>query len=295
MSDHDAAPDPIDKAYAQAQSMLDDEAARAARRARVLAAVAADAEVAPPVAAPKRRVSRAAGAWLAAASVAGISALVAFQVATPVRHRAASPPKLQAPVAAAPAQPPAAAPATAPPSAIEAPAPAVPPPATPAARRAPVIPSADVADIAPPAAASAPAPAPPASEGGVEALIVTGQKREEDIQDVPFYAPSESPAAETARAAAPDTRTARLHAAAAAGRLAELRTLLAQGIAVDAPDTNGETALMKAIQAHQPAAAALLVGEGASLDRVNREGVSAREMAGSVDDPNLDRALGIEP
>ena len=43
MSDHDAAPDPIDKAYVQAEAMLDDEAARAARRARVLGAVAAEA------------------------------------------------------------------------------------------------------------------------------------------------------------------------------------------------------------------------------------------------------------
>ena len=33
MSDHDAAPDPIDKAYAQAEARLDDEAARAAHKA----------------------------------------------------------------------------------------------------------------------------------------------------------------------------------------------------------------------------------------------------------------------
>ena len=30
MSDHDAAPDPVDKAYAQSEVLLDDEAARAA-------------------------------------------------------------------------------------------------------------------------------------------------------------------------------------------------------------------------------------------------------------------------
>src|SRR5580704_14380215 len=39
MSDHDAAPGPIDEAYVRAEAMLSDDAARAARRARVLAAV----------------------------------------------------------------------------------------------------------------------------------------------------------------------------------------------------------------------------------------------------------------
>jgi hypothetical protein len=43
VSDHDAAPDPIDKAYVQAEALLSDEEARAARRARVLAAVAREA------------------------------------------------------------------------------------------------------------------------------------------------------------------------------------------------------------------------------------------------------------
>ncbi|MDB5431866.1 MAG: hypothetical protein JWP35_2982, partial [Caulobacter sp.] len=40
MSDHDATPDPIDEAYAQAEAALSDDAARAARRARVLGAIA---------------------------------------------------------------------------------------------------------------------------------------------------------------------------------------------------------------------------------------------------------------
>ena len=95
--------------------------------------------------------------------------------------------------------------------------------------------------------------------------------------------------------ASPAARTAKLHAAAAAGRLAEVSALLAQGTPVDAPDSDGETALMKAIQAHNSAAAALLRRHGASLDRTNRAGVSARDMAASIDDPEVNRALGLEP
>ena len=83
MSDHDAAHDPIDKVYAQAEAMLDDDAARAARRARVLGAVAGEAGAAPIMSAPpKRRVSWAAGRWLAAAGVAGVGVLLAVQLST---------------------------------------------------------------------------------------------------------------------------------------------------------------------------------------------------------------------
>ena len=112
MSDHDAAPHPIDKIYAQAEAMLEDDAARAARRARVLGAVAGEAGTAPIVPAPPtRRVSWAAGGWLAAASVAGVSVLVALQLtARPVMHTPpapAEPPRR-------PAQSPAAGPGQAP-------------------------------------------------------------------------------------------------------------------------------------------------------------------------------------
>ena len=99
--------------------------------------------------------------------------------------------------------------------------------------------------------------------------------------------------AQAAAPAAPAVQAARLHAAAAAGRLAELTALLAQGTPVDAPDSDGETALMKSIQANRPAAAALLRRHGASLDRTNRAGVSARDMATSIDDPELNRALDL--
>lgn len=297
MSDHDA-PDPIDKAYAQAEAMLDDEAARAARRARVLGAVASDAGAAPIVSAPpQRRVSWAAGGWLAAASVAGVSVLVAFQLtAPPVRQRPSSP--TQVPVAVAPAPVPG--PATAP--VVEAA-----PPAPPAAQQARVSPPADVAVTAPspfpaprsqaaaaPMAAPAPPPlAVPPPADSVEGLIVSGQ-----AAPPPSAARAARAESSMAQAPAPDSptsRIARLHAAAAADRLAELATLLAQGTPVDAPDSEGETALMKAIQARSPAAAAILRRHGASLDRTNRAGVSARDMAVSINDPELDRALGLEP
>lgn len=332
MSDHDAAPDPIDNAYARAEAMLDDPAARAARRARVLDAVAADADAdadarpaAPP--APKRRPSWTAGAWLAAASVAGISALVAvYQSSTPPVQLNPPPPPPQAPVAepaaepATDAPPPAAAPAVkaAPPPA---PAPAIVEP------RAGVVPPADMVVAAPPpppappalsvprqnrveappvivtgqpkvSAPSAPAPAPAAAEGQVDALIVTGQKREEDIQDVPVGIPAfnREEAARNGQAAKPAASSAqavRLRRAAAHGDLAGLNAALAQGVPVDAQDSNGETALMKAIRGRRPDAAALLIRHGASLDRENRAGVSAREMAQTLGDSKMDRALGL--
>ena len=55
-------------------------------------------------------------------------------------------------------------------------------------------------------------------------------------------------------------------------------------------------------QVHQPAVereqgggVGLLRRHGASLDRINRNGVSARDMAASIDDPDLNRALGLGP
>jgi ankyrin repeat protein len=88
---------------------------------------------------------------------------------------------------------------------------------------------------------------------------------------------------------------ARLRAAAASGHTAEIQDLLAHGVPVDAPDTDGDTALMQSIQADQPSAAALLRRRGASLDQKNLAGVSARDMATARDDPELDRALGLGP
>jgi ankyrin repeat protein len=94
---------------------------------------------------------------------------------------------------------------------------------------------------------------------------------------------------------APSDEAARLRAAAAAGRTADMETLLANGVAADAPDADGDTALMKSIRADQAAAAALLRRHGASLDRRNRAGESARDLASAKGDEALDRAIGLEP
>jgi hypothetical protein len=319
MSDHDAAPDPMDKAYAQAEAVLTDEAARAARRGRVLAAVAG-APATPPVEAapPTRRTAWRHGGWLVAAGVAGLSILITTQIyAPPSVRKPPSPPTRAAPVAAesdaaasdAAAPPPtsAGAPAQAPRPEPEAraaaprratPSPVIAPPAAPPPPPAPVL------------AAQAPQPfpaaAPPALEG-----VVTAQRRESRLEEEPRIeeivpsARSSSPRADhagapapgrsrAAKAAAPSDGAERLHAAAAAGRTAELADLLADGVPVDAPDVDGETALMKSIQADQPAAAALLRRHGARLDRKNHAGDSAKDMATAIGDAELDQALGLD-
>jgi len=92
---------------------------------------------------------------------------------------------------------------------------------------------------------------------------------------------------------APDPAS-RLRAAAAVGRTAELEVLLAQGAPIDAPDADGNTALMKSIQADRPEAVALLRRHGASLELKNRAGLSARDMAKAKGDTALDDALGLD-
>jgi len=84
-----------------------------------------------------------------------------------------------------------------------------------------------------------------------------------------------------------------LRAAAAAGRTDEVQELLNRQIPVDVADANGETALMKSIRADQPATAALLIRHGASLDKKNNAGLSARDLAAHINDPALNRALGL--
>jgi len=85
-----------------------------------------------------------------------------------------------------------------------------------------------------------------------------------------------------------------LRAAAAAGRTIEVQELLDRQIPVDVADANGETALMKSIRADQPATAALLIHHGASLDKKNNAGLSARDLAADINDPALNHALGLE-
>jgi len=308
MSDHDA--DPMDRAYAEAEAMLSDDDARAARRARVLAAVAREPAEAPGLPAPaKLRGGWGRGGWLAAAGVAAVGVFLASQVYLPAT--------IEPPVAARPpATPPSAlaptdkGPTGEAPAARATPAPATTPRAPEArAPEARAAPTARAVEPPQPARASPPAPAAtaadlsesaptPSAKPGVSELVVTGQR-------VP--APEARGAASRVFEPAPnlDARFApapvrpdpgeRLRAAAAAGRTAELAALLARGVAVDAVDEKGETALMKSIEGHQAAAAALLRRRGADLDRRNVAGESARDMARAIADPKLDRALGLEP
>jgi hypothetical protein len=93
----------------------------------------------------------------------------------------------------------------------------------------------------------------------------------------------------------PSVLAGKLRAASAEGRLSEIEALLSRGVPVDVPDVDGETALMKSIQADEPAAAALLIRHGARLDQRNRAGVSARKMVTAVGDPALELAVGLTP
>ena len=88
------------------------------------------------------------------------------------------------------------------------------------------------------------------------------------------------------------TLNARLDAAAAAGREAEVEALLAQGAPADAADADGDTAMMKAVRTDRPTIVRMLRRYGASPDRRNRAGESARDIAAGIDDPALSRALG---
>jgi ankyrin repeat protein len=86
-----------------------------------------------------------------------------------------------------------------------------------------------------------------------------------------------------------------LRAAAADGQAAQVEALLGQGVPADSPDASGETALMQSVRADHPAVAALLIRHGASLDRTNRAGQSARDLAAAKGDAVLNQALGLGP
>jgi hypothetical protein len=335
MSDPDAAPDPIDKAYTEAEAVLNDDAARAARRARVLAAVAR--EPAAPLAAASPSVRRPVwrrGGWLAAASVAVLGMFTATHIYQPTgRQPLTEPtaPAVPAPAAAVPADRGAAAlptPSGGTPSHRPEPAPrtfsAAPPAATPTPPYLPSVPPPPPLPIPPAPRAfpsAAPSPPPPtevvvtaerrapsavASFSGRASDGASGAKAEVKKPTFGVVDQAASPALEAARAAAPPSRFGRsagplsdqagkLRAAAAAGVTAELEALLAQGVPVDAADADGNTALMRSVQTGQSAAAALLRRHGASLDAKNHAGASARDMATAKGDPALNQALGLSP
>jgi hypothetical protein len=351
MSDHDAKPDPMDKAYVQAEALLSDEEARAARRARVFAAVARQPTTQPQASfVSLRRSAFQRGGWLAAAGVAGLSVVLAAQLrqqallrpqsaptpptapvpAQPRQTQAAPAPRTAARHAIAAAQTPTASPAMLPPAPRAFPAapraaapvaepdvPAPPPLPIPPAMAAQPKYRGTVAPIAVPTPPSPPAPPlliPPAKmdqpkyQSPVAPISVPAPPP--PPADVPAPPPLPVPPARLAfaapPAAAPSSRfeatagpqsdpAARLRTAASAGRSAEVEALLARGVPVDATDAEGNTALMKSIQADRPAVAALLRRHGASLDLTNRAGESAKDMAMAKGDAKLIRAIGLEP
>jgi ankyrin repeat protein len=126
-------------------------------------------------------------------------------------------------------------------------------------------------------------------------VVVTGRRQTASSAPRAFPGAEAPDAAEKATAGSPADQAQRLAAAAAAGRIREVKALLAKGVPVDAPDANGETALMRSVRADQPVVAALLLAHGASLDRENRTGQSARDIAAAIDDPRIDKALGLAP
>jgi hypothetical protein len=323
--------DPMDEAYLRAEQALDDTAAREARRARVLAAVAQDpATPAAPTAAVRRPIRRY-GGWLAAACVAGLSVWTAGQVYRLSPRKQGASPAVQSPA-------PPAAKALAPPPAAQ--VLSAPPPVAararprPVMRSAPIAPTADIAPPPPlpippvekpiqaprplslpptpqPALAQTPAAPPLAapvvvsksasalaepSKGVAEAVVVSGSRVAR--RDYAASAPTMEDVSQTrmrAEAARLRAGVARLHYDAIAGRTDDIEATLAQGVPVDAVDQDGETALMISIKAGQREAAAVLRRHGASLDLKNLAGVNARDMAAAKRDPDLDRALDLTP
>ncbi|MEI7932095.1 MAG: ankyrin repeat domain-containing protein [Alphaproteobacteria bacterium] len=314
MSDHDITPDPIDTAYAQAEALLADEVARAARRARLLDAVTRE---------PARPAAsilswRRAGGWLMAASVAALVAIVSIPAYRPFAPRSrtaqapASPEASSQNVTAslAPAEPALAPepsrstmsqspsgdkPSSSSPPPVSVPAPvaqqskAVPVQAEAAPPPPPPPPPPRVAAPLPPSPAPLPAPPPATARLEAPAAAAAGRGGERVAGAAGGFG-----ALDAANRSSID-QAERLRAAAAAGRASEVEMLLAQGVAVDAADADGNTALMFAIQKRQPAVAAILRRYGASLDLRNKPGQRARDMAAALGDMEMNRALGLEP
>lgn len=129
--------------------------------------------------------------------------------------------------------------------------------AAPALRAAPAAP--------PPALASPPAFAPaPMAAPRAQAQL---QKQEERSSEQPG-------ARELSRAPAPS-----LHAAAGAGRLAQVELLITQGAAINAPDAAGRTPLMLASIHGHGAVVQRLLSAGANPALVDRDGLNALQHA----------------
>ncbi len=320
MSDHDTPEqskmdrDPVDQAYVQAEAMLDDVRALDARRARVLAAVAAEPAAAPGSPPMRRRTQFGRGGWLIAASVVGLSVMVALQMRSPV-------PASQLVAPAQPVAPPSPAVSTLTPVGHSQAAP-LPRPAVRTTKGE--LPGAD-SSIAPKSSLAGPT-ASDAAKPAAPALIPKQTPVTSSTPSQPVFAPPPLPVPPvqhrdeeprppaTAHASAStvsdsevnevivtsekrklphEEQAEQLRGAAGAGQAEEVAALLAKGAPVDLPDETGDTALMKSVRADHPAASLLLRRRGASLDRRNHAGESARTLAAIVGDPELDVALGL--
>ena len=212
MPDQDDIHDPMDEAYLHAEQVLDHEEARAARRTRVLAAVAQEQAAAP--ASSARRPVRRYGGWLAAACVAGLSVWTAQQV-----YRSAPPPQpaapLSAPLAAAPAPPVPSQPAS-PAGTVRAPA-----PRTPAAR---------ASAIAPPVGARPPI-APPPDIARPRPLPIPPVEKPMQASPAPPPAPIASPSVNVPAPAPPQAPApvAAAKAAAEPGANTDLQSVVVTG------------------------------------------------------------------
>jgi hypothetical protein len=322
----DPTPDPVDQAYRDAETRLTKQTERSVRRARVLAAVAQDEVVNPavrPGSAP-RFASR--YGWLVAASVMVVSGYLVLRFlptqqfgAPPTAQTAAikSPQKNQMTAALSrPAPvPDLSAPAPTANTSDQAPIVTHERTGSPGNRAVPAAPPPPVAMIAPSppitAAPTSPLPPPGIAPAPPPAAVAAAPPPSMVARLAPYSPPAAAPVAPPPAAApAPALRTdaakpmgelgtnpgfEELRAAAGAGRTAEVQELLDRHIPVDNADADGETALIKSVRADQPATAALLIRNGASLGKKNNAGFSARDLATQVNDPALKRALGIEP
>ncbi len=324
MSDHDPTADRLDNAYIESEALLNDNAARLARRARVMAAVARQPSTPRLIksAARQRRMWRL-GGWLSAASLAGLCAVWATRVYPPDRQQelpAATPetpktdkahpnsvlPILAAKTAATSAQPTHRAPAVPSPdgSSYRLTLLLPPPRAFPEGSRSERVPAASFVALPPPAPpALLPRPAAPPPIGIVSPLMPIPPT----AHPAPIAPPQAVPPAVRAASAEPDSISrleastdspsdaagAKLRAAAADGKIDEIQALLDQGVPVDAPDIDGNTALMVSIKADRAAAAALLYQNGANLDLKNRAGLCARDMAKAENNININQAIGL--
>ncbi len=297
MSDGDRR-DPLEDAYVRAEQLVDDDAARAARRARVLAAIASpEPAQAGSSALPTRPAARWRPGWAAAAAVGGFGVLVAtfaLRSAPPgssppiVPADDATRPPAVPPVAAAPAPPKPPGAAEAPtmprPAAPPAPSAGAPPAARPLARAAPPPPM----DLPPPP----PLPLPPTPKP-------VAQSEAPAVGALALDKAAPSPSAMSQRSVARPELTARdadaagavLRRAAAAGRTADVEAALDRGAPVDAPDENGDTALILSVRGGHVATTALLRRRGADPERSNVAGDSAAALATASGDVRLQEAV----